>query len=62
MEDLRGGTFTITNVGPLGGLFTTPIINQPDVALLGLGRSRRVAVIKNGEIAEALMLPLRACL
>ena len=58
IEDLRGGTFTITNVGALGGVFTTPIINYPEVAILGLGRSRRVPVIRNGEVEEALVLPL----
>jgi 2-oxoisovalerate dehydrogenase E2 component (dihydrolipoyl transacylase) len=37
-EDLRGGTFTITSVGSIGGLISTPIINHPEVAILGLGR------------------------
>lgn len=58
IDELRGGTFTITNVGALGGSFTTPIINYPEVAILGLGRSRSTVVVKNGEIAEALTLPL----
>jgi len=58
IDELRGGTFTITNVGALGGTFTTPIINHPEVAILGLGRSRKSAVIKNGEVVEALTLPL----
>jgi len=58
VEDLRGGTFTITNVGALGGTFSTPIINYPEVAILGLGRSRKVPVLRNGQLAEALMLPL----
>lgn len=58
IEDLRGGTFTITNVGALGGLFTTPIINHPEVAILGLGRSRMVPVIRDNQITQALMLPI----
>ena len=58
IDELRGGTFTITNVGALGGSFSTPIINYPEVAILGLGRSRSTVVVKNGEIAEALTLPL----
>ena len=58
IEDLRGGTFTITNVGALGGTVNTPIINYPEVAILGLGRSRKVPVIHDGELAEALVLPL----
>ncbi len=58
IEDLRGGTFTITNVGALGGTVSTPIINYPEVAILGLGRSRKVPVIDDGELAESLQLPM----
>jgi len=58
IEDLRGGTFTITNVGALGGTFSTPIINYPEVAILGLGRSRKTPAFKNGQIVEALTMPL----
>jgi pyruvate dehydrogenase E2 component (dihydrolipoamide acetyltransferase) len=58
IEDLRGGTFTITNVGALGGMFSTPIINYPEVAILGMGRSKKVPVMRNGHLAESLMLPL----
>jgi pyruvate dehydrogenase E2 component (dihydrolipoamide acetyltransferase)/2-oxoisovalerate dehydrogenase E2 component (dihydrolipoyl transacylase) len=38
LEDLRGGTFTITSIGGVGGLFSTPIINHPEVAILGIGK------------------------
>lgn len=58
IEDLRGGTFTITNVGALGGTFSTPIINYPEVAILGLGRTRKTPVLRQGALAEALTLPL----
>jgi len=58
IEDLRGGTFTITNVGALGGTVSTPIINYPEVAILGLGRSRWMPVVRNDEITKALMLPV----
>lgn len=58
IEDLRGGTFTITNVGALGGMFSTPIINYPEVAILGMGRSKKVPVLRNGQLAESLVLPL----
>jgi pyruvate dehydrogenase E2 component (dihydrolipoamide acetyltransferase) len=58
IEDLRGGTFTISNFGALGGIFATPIINHPEVAILGLGRSRILPVIEGDEIREAVMLPL----
>jgi pyruvate dehydrogenase E2 component (dihydrolipoamide acetyltransferase) len=58
IEDLRGGTFTISNFGALGGIFATPIVNHPEVAILGLGRSRILPVIEGDEIREAVMLPL----
>jgi len=58
IEDLRGGTFTITNIGALGGTFSTPIINYPEVAILGLGRSKKVPVFREGTLEEALILPL----
>lgn len=58
IEDLRGGTFTITNVGALGGSVSTPIINHPEVAILGLGRTCWKPVVRNDEITKGLMLPL----
>lgn len=58
IEDLRGGTFTVTNVGALGGTFSTPIINYPEVAILGLGRTKKVPVLRHGQLAEATTLPL----
>jgi pyruvate dehydrogenase E2 component (dihydrolipoamide acetyltransferase) len=62
IEDMSGGTFTITNVGPMGGTGFTPIINYPQVAILGLGRSRLRPVVRgdaeNFEIVPRLMLPL----
>jgi pyruvate dehydrogenase E2 component (dihydrolipoamide acetyltransferase) len=62
IDDMSGGTFTITNVGPMGGTGFTPIINYPQVAILGLGRSRLRPVvqgdIKDFDIVPRLMLPL----
>ncbi|MCG3132025.1 MAG: Dihydrolipoyllysine-residue acetyltransferase component of pyruvate dehydrogenase complex [Phycisphaerae bacterium] len=59
IDDLRGGTFTITNVGPMGGTFATPIINHPEVGILGLGRSRRVPVFgENDTVRAATLLPV----
>jgi len=58
IEDLRGGTFTITNVGALGGTFSTPIINYPEVAILGLGRSRKVPVFKGDQVVPGMMMPM----
>lgn len=58
IEDLRGGTFTITNVGALGGTMSTPIINHPEVAILALGRSRKTPIVVDDEITIAMILPL----
>ncbi|MDP8927723.1 MAG: 2-oxo acid dehydrogenase subunit E2, partial [Actinomycetota bacterium] len=61
-EDLQGGTFTITNTGPIGGIFFTPIINFPEVAILGLGRTRLEAVVDGEpdsyELVPRMLLPL----
>jgi pyruvate dehydrogenase E2 component (dihydrolipoamide acetyltransferase) len=56
--ELKGGTFTITNLGGIGGTAFTPIINYPEVAILGLSRSRLEAVVRGGQIVPRLMLPL----
>ncbi|MFQ5590766.1 MAG: dihydrolipoamide acetyltransferase family protein [Phycisphaerae bacterium] len=58
VDDLRGGTFTISNVGALGGVFATSIINYPEVAILAVGRSRRVPILCDGRLAETIKLPL----
>ncbi len=58
IEELRGGTFTITNVGALGGRYSTPIINYPEVGILGLGRSRQEPRVVEERIVPRLVLPL----
>lgn len=58
LAELRGGTFTITNVGPLGGTFVTPMINYPEVAILGLGRTAPTPVVRDGQIVARQVLPL----
>jgi pyruvate dehydrogenase E2 component (dihydrolipoamide acetyltransferase) len=58
LEDLRGGTFTVTNTGALGGTGATPIINYPEVAILGVGRARQTPVVRDGAIVPRLVLPL----
>jgi len=58
LEDLRGGTFTISNLGAVGGTYSTPIINWPEVAILLLGRSRRMPVVHDDRIEPRLMMPL----
>jgi len=50
VEDLTGGTFTITNAGNIGGLFATPVINFPEVAILGVHAIKDAAIVKNGQI------------
>ena len=57
-EDMQGGTFTITNLGGIGGTGFTPIVNYPEVAILGMSRSIKQLVMNNGQVDERLMLPL----
>lgn len=58
VEDMQGGTFTITNIGPLGGTALLPTINYPEVAILAMGMVQEKAVVRNGEIVIRKMLPL----
>lgn len=57
-EDMQGGTFTITNLGGIGGTAFTPIVNYPEVAILGMSRSINQLVLENGQVNERMMLPL----
>jgi pyruvate dehydrogenase E2 component (dihydrolipoamide acetyltransferase) len=57
-KDLEGGTFTITNLGGIGGTGFTPIVNHPQVAILGMSRSRLTPVVRDGAVTPRLMLPL----
>jgi len=57
-EELKGGTFTITNQGAIGGAHFTPIINKPEVAILGLGRGAMKPVVRDGKIEVRMMTPL----
>lgn len=58
VEDLRGGTFTISNLGAIGGTYSTPIINVPESSILLVGRSRRMPVAIGDDIRIRLMMPL----
>jgi pyruvate dehydrogenase E2 component (dihydrolipoamide acetyltransferase) len=59
LDDLRGGTFTISNLGAVGGQYSTPIINHPEVAILLAGRSRKVPVVTaDDKIEPRLTMPL----
>lgn len=58
IEDLRGGTFTISNLGAIGGTYSTPIINVPETAILLVGRTRKMPVVIDDEIRIRQMMPL----
>jgi pyruvate dehydrogenase E2 component (dihydrolipoamide acetyltransferase) len=58
LADLKGNSFTITNIGSIGGIFSTPIINPPDVAILGVHRIRDMPVVVDGEVKVRKILPL----
>jgi pyruvate dehydrogenase E2 component (dihydrolipoamide acetyltransferase) len=58
IDEMRGGTFTITNLGGIGGTSFTPIVNYPEVAILGLSRSSLQPVVRDGQIVPRLLMPL----
>lgn len=58
LDELQGGTFTVTNLGSLGVGEFTPIVNYPEVAILGLGRAREEATVREGRIEPRLIMPL----
>ena len=58
LADMTGGTFTITNLGGIGGSFFTPIVNYPEVAILGMSRAAQQYVITNDEAKIRLMMPV----
>ncbi|TFG61734.1 MAG: 2-oxo acid dehydrogenase subunit E2 [Spirochaetales bacterium] len=58
LEDMKDGTFTITNYGIYGGRFATPVLNYPQTAILGLGRIRKQAVAAEQGLREGTVLPL----
>ena len=67
VEEMQGGTFTITNAGAMGGGFFAPIINHPEVAILGLGQARMQPVVSekgegNYEIVPRLIMPIVLCI
>jgi len=56
--EMQGGTFTLTNLGGIGGTHFTPIINYPEAAILGIGRGRQEPILSNGSFEARTMLPL----
>lgn len=57
-DDLKGGTFTISNQGAIGGGHFTPIVNKPEVAILGLGRGAMKPVVRDGKVEARLLTPI----
>ncbi|HAQ38995.1 MAG TPA: branched-chain alpha-keto acid dehydrogenase subunit E2 [Saprospirales bacterium] len=58
LEEMQGGNFTISNLGGLGGTAFTPIVNTPEVAILGVSRAAFEPVVENGQFVPRMMLPL----
>jgi pyruvate dehydrogenase E2 component (dihydrolipoamide acetyltransferase) len=57
-DEMRGGTFTLTNLGGIGGTGFSPIVNYPEVAILGVSRARLQPVVRDGQVVPRLLLPL----
>ena len=57
-KELFGGSMTITSLGGIGGSFFTPIINYPEVAILGIGKSEKKQIYMDGKFVSRIMLPL----
>lgn len=57
-EDMRGGTFTVSNQGGIGSAHFTPIINRPEVAILGVGRAAMQPAVREDKVVPRLLLPL----
>jgi pyruvate dehydrogenase E2 component (dihydrolipoamide acetyltransferase) len=58
LDEMKGGTFTISNQGGIGGGHFTPIVNFPEVAILGLGRGALKPIVKDKQVQQRLMLPI----
>ena len=58
LDELRGNTFSVTNYGSVAGIYGAPIINYPDVAILGIGRIHQKPIVKDDQIVPGNILPL----
>jgi pyruvate dehydrogenase E2 component (dihydrolipoamide acetyltransferase) len=58
LDDMKDGTFTVTNYGSIAGTYGVPVINYPQAAILGIGRIMKVPVVKNDEVTVGQVLPL----
>ncbi|MFU8769488.1 MAG: dihydrolipoamide acetyltransferase family protein [Desulfotignum sp.] len=61
LEDLTGSTFSVTNVGAIGGTHVVPVINYPETAILGMGRVEKKPVVRDDAVVIRQMLPLTLC-
>lgn len=61
LEDMKDGTFTITNIGSVGGFFSTPIINPPEVAILGVHRIKDMPLVIDGKVEARKVMGLSLC-
>jgi pyruvate dehydrogenase E2 component (dihydrolipoamide acetyltransferase) len=61
LDEVRGGTFTITNIGSIGGFFSTPIIDPPEVAILGVHRIKDLPLVVNGYVVARKVMGLSIC-
>ena len=57
-DDLEGATFTVSSLGPLGGTGFSPIINPPEVGIIGVSRSKQSFIVEGKEIIQKIMLPI----
>ncbi len=58
IEEMKDGTFTLTNYGSIGGMYATPVINYPQAGILGIGRIVQKPIVKNNQIVIGNVLPL----
>jgi pyruvate dehydrogenase E2 component (dihydrolipoyllysine-residue acetyltransferase) len=58
LQDMQGASFTVTNVGGIGGVAFTPIVSRPEVAILGVARSREQLALREGRVVSRIVLPL----
>lgn len=61
LDEIRGGTFTITNVGSVGGMYSTPIINPPEVAIMGVHRIKELPLVVEGRVVSRLVMGISLC-
>ncbi len=61
LDDMKDGTFTITNVGSVGGMYSTPIINPPEIAIMGVHRIKEIPVVKDGNVVAGKVMGVSLC-